>query len=168
MTTLKIGELAQAAGVTVDTIRYYERKELIAEPPRTSAGYRKYTLEYVTRLRFIRRAQTLGFSLKEIQELLGLRVDSETVCSDVKQRTAAKVDDIDAKIHALLRMRQTLTDLLGHCDSREPTGECPILAVLQCGWLENCRFPACRNYCFQTEPTLDADDEREWQEKVDA
>ena len=130
MTTLKIGQLAKAANVNIDTVRYYERRGLIPEPPRKESGYREYTQNYIARIRFVKRAQDLGFSLNEISELMDLRVDSQTVCSDVKKRTEAKVIDIEEKIQSLVRMKQTLTNLLEHCKSQEPTGECPILAML--------------------------------------
>lgn len=130
MTMLKIGQLAKAANVNIDTIRYYERRGLIPEPPRRTSGYREYSLGYIARIRFIKRAQELGFSLKEIKDLLDLRVDSQTVCSDVKKRTEAKIIDIDEKIQSLIRMKQTLINLVEHCKSQEPTGECPILSML--------------------------------------
>ena len=130
MTTLKIGQLAKAANVNVDTVRYYERRGLIPEPPRKMSGYREYSQDYISRIRFVRRAQGLGFSLKEIEELLGLRVDSQTVCADVQKRTEEKVLDIEGKIQSLKMMKQTLTKLLEHCELQEPTGECPILDML--------------------------------------
>ena len=114
MTTLKIGQLAKAANVNIDTVRYYERRGLIPEPPRKESGYREYTQNYIARIRFVKRAQDLGFSLNEISELMDLRVDSQTVCSDVKKRTEAKVIDIEEKIQSLVRMKQTLTNLLEH------------------------------------------------------
>lgn len=130
MTTLKIGQLAKAAKVNIDTVRYYERRGLIPEPPRKESGYREYTQNYVARIRFVKRAQDLGFSLNEISELMDLRVDSQTVCSDVKKRAEAKVADIEEKIKSLKGLQQTLTNLLHHCESREPTGDCPILQML--------------------------------------
>jgi len=127
---LKIGQLAKAAEVSIDTIRYYERRGLIPEPERRESGYRAYAQEYIARIRFVRRAQELGFSLKEIEELLGLRVDSQSVCADVQKRTEAKVRDIEDKIQSLQKMKQTLTKLLACCESQEPTEECPILEML--------------------------------------
>lgn len=130
MPNLTIGQLAKAAGVNIETIRFYERHGIIPEPPRRSSGYRQYSAEFVTRIRFIKRAQELGFSLKEIEELLALRVDSQTVCSDVQRRAEAKVHTIEQKIQMLQKMKQILLELLAHCHAQEPTGACPLLEVL--------------------------------------
>lgn len=130
MTALTISRLARAASVNVETIRYYERRGLLPEPPRRSSGYRQYPPDSVARLHFIKRAQDLGFSLKEIAELLELRVNAETVCSEIMQCAETKVAEIEQKLATLERMRQILTDLLAHCHIQEPTGECPILLAL--------------------------------------
>ncbi len=127
---LKIGQLAKAAEVTIDTIRYYERRGLIPEPPRRESGYREYSPDFVSRLRFIRKAQELGFSLTEIRELLALQIDSVETCDQVRQRAEEKVHDIEAKIQVLQRMHTILSDLIHSCDQREPSGICPILDVL--------------------------------------
>lgn len=130
MASMTIGALARKARVNVDTIRYYERRGLIAEPPRRQSGYREYSEEDVTRIRFIKRAQELGFTLREVEELLELRVDPETTCADVKEQTEAKIADIAAKIKTLQRMKRVLTKLAAACDVRAPTTECPILEAL--------------------------------------
>ena len=130
MGTLTIGQLAQHAGVGVETVRFYEREGLISEPPRRPSGYRDYPPETVTRIVFIRRAKELGFSLKEISELLELRVRPRRNCAHVKQRADAKITDIDAKIGSLRRMRRALKSLAKACEERTPTTECPILASL--------------------------------------
>jgi MerR family copper efflux transcriptional regulator len=130
MASLTIGQLAQRAGVGVETIRFYEREGLISEPPRRPSGYRDYPLETVTRIVFIRRAKQLGFTLKEINELLDLRVRPRRNCAQVKQSADAKMADIDDKIAALRRMRRALKDLTKACEERTPTTECPILASL--------------------------------------
>ena len=122
---LKIGQLAKAAGVTIDTIRYYERRGLIPEPPR-----REYAPDFVSRLRFIRKAQELGFSLTEIRELLALQIDSVETCDQVRHRAEEKVHDIEAKIQTLQRMHAILSDLIRACDQRESSGICPILNIL--------------------------------------
>jgi MerR family mercuric resistance operon transcriptional regulator len=83
MEILTIGQLAKQAGVNIETIRYYERQGLLPEPPRRASGYRQYSAEFVKRIQFIKRAQTLGFSLKEIAELLDLRIESDTACDQV-------------------------------------------------------------------------------------
>src|SRR5688572_27027868 len=98
MNVLTIGQLAKRAGVNLETIRYYERRGLLSEPPRRASGYRQYRPDVVARIRFIKRAQELGFSLNEIHELLSLRVEAATVCSDVKQRAEAKVAEIEQKM----------------------------------------------------------------------
>ncbi len=130
MESLTIGQLAQRAGVGVETIRFYEREGLISEPPRRPSGYRDYPLETVARIVFIRRAKDLGFTLKEINELLELRVRPRFNCSQVKQSADAKIADIDGKIASLRRMRRALKDLTKACEERTPTTECPILASL--------------------------------------
>ena len=130
MGSLTIGQLAQRSGVGVETIRFYEREGLIAEPPRRSSGYRDYPLEAVIRIVFIRRAKNLGFSLKEISELLDLRVRPRRNCALVKRNADTKIADIDTKIVSLRRMRRALLELTKACEKRTPTTECPILASL--------------------------------------
>ena len=130
MESLTIGKLAQRAGVGVETIRFYEREGLISEPPRRPSGYRDYPLETVARIVFIRRAKNLGFTLKEINELLELRVRPRRNCAQVKRSADAKIADIDGKIASLRRMRRALKDLTRACEKRTPTTECPILASL--------------------------------------
>lgn len=130
MKPLTIGQLAKRAGVGVETVRFYERQGLLAEPTRKESGYRQYTEDVVARLRFIRRAQDLGFSLKEIADLLALRVDPATTCAEVRQRAAAKVADIDSKIETLQRMKAALLKVTAQCRGHGPTSECPILDAL--------------------------------------
>lgn len=130
MSTLTIGRLAHAAGVNLETIRYYERRGLLPRPPRRESGYRQYPPDSAARLRFIKHAQTLGFSLSEIGELLALRVDAQTACDEVRQRAEHKVAEIEQKLKTLERMRQILSTLIEHCHTQEPTGECPILTAL--------------------------------------
>ncbi len=101
MKPLTTGQLAKQAQVNVETIRYYERRGLLPEPPRRWSGYREYSQADVAHLRFIKRAKELGFSLSEISELLSLRVDPDTTCDDVQQRTEIKIADIEAKIQTL-------------------------------------------------------------------
>ena len=108
MDTLSIGQVARRAGVGVETVRFYEREGLLEEPPRRASGYRLYSEQVVTRLHFIKRAQKLGFSLKEISELLLLRVDAQTSCDEVRQRTEAKLAEVERKLVELQRMRQAL------------------------------------------------------------
>ncbi len=128
---LTIGKVARQAGVNVETIRYYERRGLLPKPPRTPSGYRLYPPESVARLRFIKGAQALGFSLGEIQELLALRVDSETTCAEVRKRGEAKLAQIQEKIQALQRIQEALGRLVNACEQGGPTGECPIIEALE-------------------------------------
>jgi MerR family copper efflux transcriptional regulator len=129
MDTLSIGQVARKAGVGVETVRFYEREGLLEEPPRRASGYRQYSEQVVTRLHFIKRAQKLGFSLKEISELL-LRVDAQTSCEEVKQRTEAKIAEVEHKLVELQRMRQALLQVHSLCTGQGPTGRCPMLEAL--------------------------------------
>ena len=128
--TLTIGALAQAAGIGVETVRFYERKGLIPEPPRTRSGYRQYPGDTVDRVKFIRRAQGLGFALREISELLDLRVDEVAACGPVEAQAREKLEQVAGKIQALRRMETALQRLVEACVAREPTGACPILEEL--------------------------------------
>jgi MerR family copper efflux transcriptional regulator len=128
---LTIGQVAAAAAVNIQTIRYYERRGLFATPRRTASGYRQYAEDAVTRLRFIKHAQKLGFSLKEIQELLALRVRHSAACDSVERKTRQKIELVDRKIRVLGRIRDTLEQLAAACASRRPTDDCPILEALE-------------------------------------
>lgn len=128
---LMIGEAARAAGVNVQTVRYYERRGLVPAPARTRTGYRQYGDDAVARLRFIRRAQDLGFSLKEIQDLLGLRARHLGACQAVERKARQKIAVVDRKIRELQRLKRTLERLAAACAAHEPTGDCPILEVLE-------------------------------------
>src|SRR6267143_965389 len=130
MKSLTIGHLAREAGVNLETVRYYERQGLLAKPPRSASGYRLFPSDAARRLRFIRRAQELGFSLKEIRELLSLRVSRRTTSADIRTRTEAKIVDIEAKIKSLESMKKTLRKLARVCDGCSPVAECPILESL--------------------------------------
>jgi Hg(II)-responsive transcriptional regulator len=131
METLSIGMLAKKAEVNIQTVRYYERRGLLPDPSRLESGYRQYSKSDLARLRFIRHAKGLGFSLKEIMELLSLRVDSNTTCVDVKEWAETKLADVKDKILALQRIKEALAHLLGLCRGRGPTSECPILEALE-------------------------------------
>ena len=131
MGALTIGKIAHLAGVGVETVRFYERQGLIPQPPRRESGYRQYPDETVSRIRFIRRAKELGFSLKEIKELLALRIDPETSCQDILERAKGKIAEIDKKVHTLQRMKRALVKLTGACRGRRPVSKCPILEALE-------------------------------------
>ncbi len=128
--TLTIGNLAKRGGVNLETIRYYERQGLIQKPPRLQSGYRIFPLEAVQRVRFIKQAQALGFSLKEIKELFALQVDSDSTGADVKKRAQAKLADIEAKIKNLSAMKKALKELTASCNCSGSISECPILESL--------------------------------------
>jgi len=129
--SLTIGKLAKEAGVNLETVRYYERRGLLPKPPRsTSSGYRQFPEDAARRLRFIRRAQELGFSLKEVGELLSLRVSRRTTSAAIRARAEAKVADIQEKIKSLESMKKTLQKLTKVCDGCAPLAECPILDSL--------------------------------------
>jgi MerR family transcriptional regulator, copper efflux regulator len=130
MQIFTIGKAARQAGVGVETIRFYEREGLIPKPGRAASGYRQYSEATVSRIRFIRRAKSLGFSLREVRELLSLRVDPAGSSAEVKAHAQAKIADIEQKIHALKRMQKTLVELTDACDGCVPVSDCPILDAL--------------------------------------
>src|SRR5262249_40196141 len=130
MEILSIGQVARRAGVGVETIRFYEREGLLEQPPRRASGYRQYPEQAVKQIHFIKRAQQLGFSLKEITELLRLRVDAQTSCDEVQQRTEAKLAEVERKMVELQCMRQALLQIASLCTGQGPTGRCPMLDVL--------------------------------------
>ena len=130
MKPLTIGQVAKRTGIGVETVRFYEREGLLEEPERRPSGYRQFDETIVTRLRFIRRAKELGFTLNEIKELLSLKLDPTTTCADVKRRAEAKIEDIDDRIRTLERMKQALAKLTSACSGRGKTNDCPILDAL--------------------------------------
>jgi MerR family mercuric resistance operon transcriptional regulator len=125
---LTIGRVAKLAGVNVETIRYYQRRGLLDEPEKPFGGYRRYPPEMVKRLRFIRRAKALGFTLAEVSALLGL--EEACACAETRALAAHKVDLIDQKLADLAAMRTALDDLVHQCDAGEPAKGCPIIQVL--------------------------------------
>ena len=131
MNGLTIGSVAQQAGVNIETLRYYERKGIVPKPPRTSSNYRLYSEETVRRVRFVKRAQELGFSLREIKELLALRATRGAKCRDVGRQALQKIEEIDEKIQTLEAMKDVLRKLVKECAStRAPASDCAILESL--------------------------------------
>ena len=130
MTMLSIGKIAKRAGISVETIRFYEHKGLLQEPQRKESGYRQYQEEDIRKLVFIQHAKNLGFSLNEIRELMSLQTDSKSTSREVKDLAQHKLHDIEEKIKMLQRMRQTLKHLVDKCPGKGPTSECPILDAL--------------------------------------
>lgn len=131
MLLLNIGQVASATGVTVETVRFYEKQGLIDAPQRSQAGYRQYPPDTIKRVRFIQRAKEVGFTLKEIGELLALRQEPGTSCGDIKLRATQKIEVVDQKIHELTRIRGALARLVTKCSGRGALHACPILEELE-------------------------------------
>ncbi len=125
--TLTIGRLARAAGVNVETVRYYQRLGLVDEPAKPESGFRHYPAETLDRIVFIKRAQQLGFRLEEIRELLEL---GDGHCADVRTRAEEKRRQIEAQIHDLRAMRATLDELIAACRAGRGDAHCPIVETL--------------------------------------
>lgn len=125
---LTIGRVARLAGVSVETIRFYQRRRLLEEPPKPREGYRRYPEEAVKRIRFIKRAQVLGFTLEEVASLLDL--EKARACAETRAMAAHKVDLIDRKLTDLTAIREALASLIEQCDAGEPAKGCPIIDVL--------------------------------------
>lgn len=129
---MRIGQLARETGVGVETIRYYERRGLLQQPPRRGGATRRYGTDAVRRVRFIKRAQRLGFTLREIAELLEFRFEPGASRAEVRRRAAAKLEDIERKMEDLRRMRAALKDRLRRCDGKGPIDRgCSILEALE-------------------------------------
>ncbi len=126
-TTLTIGHLAKAAEVNVETIRYYQRVGLLVEPVKPLTGFRVYPDETINRIRFIKRAQKLGFSLRDIAHLLEL---GEGHCDDVREQAEVKLTQIETQIKDLQSMRKTLKKLITECNTDNESGRCPIVQSL--------------------------------------
>ncbi len=127
-----IGKIARKAGVSTDTVRYYEKEGLLAPARKTDAGYRLYDEDAARRLRFIKQAQQCGFSLGEIGELLALKNSDAACCKDVRGVAIEKKLQLEHKVRALQLMSQALTELISICTGESrPLDECPILAALE-------------------------------------
>jgi MerR family copper efflux transcriptional regulator len=127
---MRIGEVATKSEVSVQTLRYYERRGLLPPQSRKASGYRRYDAEAILRVRFIRRAQDLGFTLEEIGDLLQLWSDSAKSCKAVEHRAATTLSRIDDKIHQLEKMRDGLAHYVTACHNRDSIDECPLLGAL--------------------------------------
>jgi MerR family transcriptional regulator, copper efflux regulator len=131
MDGLTISQLARGAGVHLETLRYYERRGLLPRPPRSRSGYRQYPPDAVRRVRFIKRAQGLGFTLEEIEDLLALRVQQHgRGCGAVEQEARGVMARVEGRIAELERLRTVLVKLVTACHGRRATEECPIMHVL--------------------------------------
>lgn len=131
METYTIGQLAARTEVSVETIRYYERVGMLDQPVRPQAGYRRYSEEARKRLAFIRRAKALGFTLKEIRELLELRTDSETACLIVEEKGGRALNRIEERAWSLRQMQRALRELLAQCRADRSKGNCPMIEALE-------------------------------------
>lgn len=127
---MRTSELAGLAGVNTETLRYYERRGLLDEPPRTSGGYRDYPGSAVDLLRFIRRAQELGFTLDEVEELLQLDGGGPDSCDAARTLASSRQADLEARIADLQRMRDSLSDLVATCDLPRADRSCALLAAI--------------------------------------
>jgi len=130
-TTYTAGKLAKAVGVNIQTVRFYDRKGVLKPTSRTEAGYRVYDAEGLKRLKFIIQAKELGFSLTEIKDLLSLRVRSVQTCDRVRSKAKAKLEDIQKKIAHLRKLEKTLKNLIGDCENRVVSEQCPILERME-------------------------------------
>ncbi|WP_422506292.1 heavy metal-responsive transcriptional regulator [Stenotrophomonas sp. GZD-301] len=127
---MNIGQLARQAGVPIDTVRYYERQQLLPTARRSAGGYRVFSDDDLTRLQFIRRAKSLGFSLEEIGELLSLSDQHGQDMAQVRITAVQKLQDIEQRIGELQRMHGALKQLVDACPGHGERGQCPILAAL--------------------------------------
>lgn len=141
MEGLTRGAVAKRAGVNAQTVRYYERRGLLPPPPRSLSNYRLYPGEAVERVRFVKRAQGLGFTLEEIRGLLSLRASPRGRCADVLHRASGKIQEIDRKVRDLLAMKKALRRLVRECTGKGPVTECPILVTLETGGGMRSRIP---------------------------
>lgn len=131
MENYKVGEIAEKADMNVETLRYYEKIKIMPKPKRRESRYRYYDSNDLRRLLFIKRAKELGFTLKEIKELLNLKIESTATCGDVKLLAEHKLLDIKERIRDLKNIESVLNKLIGQCLCEDvPTDECPILEVI--------------------------------------
>ena len=128
---LTIGQLAKMASVNAQTVRYYERRNLLQPTDRKASGYRVYSGDALRRLRFIKNAQALGFTLHEIEELLDLRINSKARCGDIQRQAEAKLKHVEAKVRDLQSLEAALRRLIRTCRAGQPTDHCPILQSLE-------------------------------------
>ncbi len=131
MPKMMVGQVARLAGIGVETVRFYEREGLLEQPARRASGYREYESDAVDRLRLIKQAQRLGFTLREIKELLALTADPQATRAQIRKRAELKIADIELRIAELRRMREALVPLVQACNGRGPLDGCPILAAIE-------------------------------------
>ncbi len=131
MENFTIGKLAKMTDTSIDTIRYYERIGLLPEPKRKSSGYRLFNEIDTKKVNFIKKAKTLGFSLKEIKELLLLKVDSKTSCDEIRKSAQNKLLFVEQKMYELGHVKEALKRLINQCEKKLPTTDCPIIEALE-------------------------------------
>lgn len=127
---MKIGEVAAEAGVSVQTVRFYERSGILPEPPRSPSGYRSYGQDDLQRVRFVRRAKELGFTLSEVRELLDLRVDPRRTADDVRSRAEVKIQTTRSKIRDLQRIEHALQHLVDSCQAHGSPDACALMHAI--------------------------------------
>lgn len=128
----KVGEVAKRSGINTETLRYYEKLKLMPKPKRIESRYRIYDATDLKRLLFIKRSKELGFTLKEVKELLDLKIESTATCGDVKHLAEHKLNDIEERIKDLMNIKKVLTKLINQCKCEEvSTNECPILESIE-------------------------------------
>jgi len=132
MRPLTIGRLAAAAGVNLETVRYYERIDLMPPPARTASGHRAYDAAHIRRLAFIRRARELGFSIEEIRALLALAEPTRASCAEVREIARTHLDDVRTKLADLTKLERILGETIARC-SGDPAPSCPVLDMLDVG-----------------------------------
>ncbi len=132
---LTIGFLAKESGVGVETVRFYERKGLIKRPLKKDSGFRQYTFEDVRKIRFVKRAQDLGFTLREIKDLLELQVSSRATCGDLRKKADLKIAEVDGKIEDLKQMKESLKKFSNCCGTKNVSlKDCGILECFESEW----------------------------------
>jgi MerR family mercuric resistance operon transcriptional regulator len=134
MSNFTIGKLAKSASVGVETVRFYERTGLIKRPSKGGQGFRQYNDDDALRIRFIKRAQELGYTLREIKELLDLKASHKTTCGEYSEKIGSKLKEIDDKIRDLKRIKKALGEILVLCDDNPSNAECRVLDCFENGW----------------------------------
>lgn len=135
---MTISQLAERAGLNLQTIRYYESLDLIPEPERSESGYRLYDESYLEHIKFVKNAQDLSFSLEEIKKLVNLKFSKSSLGDDVKLIISSKVSELENKIQSLEQMKSYMEGLLNSCSGEMPTSDCPIIKSLEQGQSHSC------------------------------
>jgi len=127
----QIGEIAKLAGVNIQTLRYYERRNILTPNSKKASGFRLYAKDAVQTVRFIKHAQELGFKLEEIKQLLSLRAPSSSRCQSVRKKAAVKLSDVQEKITLLKKMEKTVKKLISDCEKNKTSTSCPIIDSME-------------------------------------